>query len=227
MLGGGARRWVGVPGSPRLCRVVLGEGQGRVQVLGRGAPWSWVAMLWVGNLWSAVRSVSLAPIPSCTTSSWNPLHAPAPPPLQTPLHGQHDRAVEPSVAPQLVSLLPNMARLLQRGRDNTAAFQILEAYLLLQVRCGVTWLGLNTAEPVCMSQPLFLSRECALVSRLVVFCSRAVKCCVPPTYSYVRLTLLHLVPQIFIFLAPVCVCGTPTHRQVLHCSLMVKSCQRC
>jgi hypothetical protein len=29
-----------------------------------------------------------------------------------------------------------MARLLQRGRDNTAAFQILEAYLLLQVSQG-------------------------------------------------------------------------------------------
>eukprot|EP00879_Flechtneria_rotunda_P029048 GHRR01031307.1.p2 GENE.GHRR01031307.1~~GHRR01031307.1.p2 ORF type:complete len:102 (+),score=19.17 GHRR01031307.1:234-539(+) len=42
-------------------------------------------------------------------------------------------AVEPSVAPQLVGLLPNMSQLLKRGKDNSAAFQILEAYLLLQV----------------------------------------------------------------------------------------------
>lgn len=41
-------------------------------------------------------------------------------------------AVEPSVAPQLVGLLPNMSHLLRRGKDNSAVFQILEAYLLLQ-----------------------------------------------------------------------------------------------
>jgi hypothetical protein len=43
-------------------------------------------------------------------------------------------AVEPAVAPQLVGLLGNMSHLLRRGKDNSAAFQILEAYLLLQVR---------------------------------------------------------------------------------------------
>lgn len=32
---------------------------------------------------------------------------------------------------QLVDLLPRMGALLRRGRDNTAAFQILEGYLLL------------------------------------------------------------------------------------------------
>ncbi|WIA23852.1 hypothetical protein OEZ85_013510 [Tetradesmus obliquus] len=41
-------------------------------------------------------------------------------------------AVEPAVAPQLVGLLGNMSHLLKRGTDNSAAFQILEAYLLLQ-----------------------------------------------------------------------------------------------
>jgi hypothetical protein len=46
-------------------------------------------------------------------------------------------AVEPAVAPQLVGLLGNMSHLLRRGKDNSAAFQILEAYLLLQVRFGV------------------------------------------------------------------------------------------
>jgi hypothetical protein len=52
-------------------------------------------------------------------------------------------AVEPAVAPQLVNLLPNMANLLARGRDNTAAFQILEAYLLLQVSFSRLRLGLE------------------------------------------------------------------------------------
>jgi hypothetical protein len=42
---------------------------------------------------------------------------------------------EPAVAPQLVGLLGNMSHLLRRGKDNSAAFQILEAYLLLQVQC--------------------------------------------------------------------------------------------
>lgn len=41
-------------------------------------------------------------------------------------------AVEPTVAHQLISLLPNMSHLLRRGKDNSAVFQILEAYLLLQ-----------------------------------------------------------------------------------------------
>jgi hypothetical protein len=38
-----------------------------------------------------------------------------------------------TVAPQLVGLLGNMSHLLRRGKDNSAAFKILEAYLLLQV----------------------------------------------------------------------------------------------
>jgi hypothetical protein len=41
---------------------------------------------------------------------------------------------EAAVAPQLVGLLGSMSHLLRRGKDNSAAFQILEAYLLLQVR---------------------------------------------------------------------------------------------
>lgn len=41
-------------------------------------------------------------------------------------------AVERTVAPQLVGLLPNISNLLRRGKENSAVFQILEAYLLLQ-----------------------------------------------------------------------------------------------
>lgn len=37
----------------------------------------------------------------------------------------------PAVSQQLVDLLPRMAALLRRGRDNTAAFQLIEGYLLL------------------------------------------------------------------------------------------------
>jgi hypothetical protein len=37
----------------------------------------------------------------------------------------------PAVSAQLVELLPRMAALLRRGRDNTAAFQLIEGYLLL------------------------------------------------------------------------------------------------
>jgi hypothetical protein len=37
----------------------------------------------------------------------------------------------PAVTPQLIELLPRMAALLRRGRDNTAAFQLIEGYLLL------------------------------------------------------------------------------------------------
>jgi len=37
----------------------------------------------------------------------------------------------PTVSQRLVDLLPRMAALLRRGRDNTAAFQLIEGYLLL------------------------------------------------------------------------------------------------
>ena len=38
----------------------------------------------------------------------------------------------PAVNQQLIDLLPRMAALLRRGRDNTAAFQLIEGYLLLK-----------------------------------------------------------------------------------------------
>jgi hypothetical protein len=41
------------------------------------------------------------------------------------------QGAQPTVSQQLVNLLPRMAALLHRGRDNTAAFQLIEGYLLL------------------------------------------------------------------------------------------------
>lgn len=41
------------------------------------------------------------------------------------------QGAQPAVNQQLVDLLPRMAALLRRGRDNTAAFQLIEGYLLL------------------------------------------------------------------------------------------------
>lgn len=40
-------------------------------------------------------------------------------------------AAMPTLNPAMTMLLPNMAAILVRGKDNTAAFQILESYLLL------------------------------------------------------------------------------------------------
>jgi hypothetical protein len=121
VLGGGARRCVVVPGG--------GGGQGELLPHGAAKMARFIDRE-LCDCWKGGRSGTCP----CWQMHTCPSHT-DPPPLTLPVTPSPFVlvAVEPSVAPQLVSLLPNMARLLQRGRDNTAAFQILEAYLLLQV----------------------------------------------------------------------------------------------